>query len=53
MGLSSLAITEDRSAVVDFFVPIWMETSSFLIKYSDENSLLYYTRPFQVQLLEK
>ncbi len=48
IGMSWLDITEYRSEVVDFFTPLSVGSSSFLIKYPEENQLLYYSNLFQV-----
>ncbi len=47
--MSILAITEDRAEAVDFLTPFWVESSSFITRFTADSTLLYYSRPFQVR----
>ncbi len=47
--MSIFAITSERFEALLYFYPFWVEHLSFITKYSEENKLLMYFKPFQVR----
>ena len=47
-AVDDLSVTKERSEVVDFITPFWIECVSLAIKTPEENNLTIYVRVFSV-----